>query len=50
MESTMTDETHLRDKPRKIEALFAGAATPGKRQPAGAAPNGFGCYWRRQQV
>ena len=28
---------NLRDKLRKIEALFAGAATPGERQAAGAA-------------
>ena len=27
----------LREKLRKIEALFAGAATPGERQAAGAA-------------
>ena len=33
----MTNEAHLRDKLRKIEALFAGAATPGERQAAGAA-------------
>ena len=33
----MTDEDTLRDKLRKIEALFAGAATPGERQAAGAA-------------
>ena len=33
----MIDEAHLRDKLRKIEALFAGAATPGERQAAGAA-------------
>ena len=33
----MMDEVHLRDKLRKIEALFAGAATPGERQAAGAA-------------
>ena len=33
----MNDEAHLRDKLRKIEALFAGAATPGERQAAGAA-------------
>jgi hypothetical protein len=33
----ITDETNLRDKLRKIEALFAGAATPGERQAAGAA-------------
>lgn len=32
-----TDEMNLRDKLRKIEALFAGAATPGERQAAGAA-------------
>ena|SRR5689334_21251823 len=33
----MTDEAHLRDKLRKIEALFAGAATAGERQAADAA-------------
>jgi len=33
----MIDEVHLRDKLHKIEALFAGAATPGERQAAGAA-------------
>ena len=33
----MIDEAHLREKLRKIEALFAGAATPGERQAAGAA-------------
>lgn len=33
----MDDQMHLRDKLRKIEALFAGAATPGERQAAGAA-------------
>ena len=33
----MIDEVHLRDKLRKIEALFAGAATPGERQAADAA-------------
>ena len=33
----MTDEAHLRDKLRKIEVLFAGAATSGERQAAGAA-------------
>ena len=33
----MTDEGQLREKLRKIEALFAGAATPGERQAAGAA-------------
>ncbi len=27
----MTDANDLRDKPRKIEALFAGAGTPGER-------------------
>jgi hypothetical protein len=31
------DEVRLRDKLRKIEALFAGAATPGEQQAAGAA-------------
>ena len=33
----MIDEVHLRDKLRKIEALFAGAAAAGERQAAGAA-------------
>src|SRR5258708_7005933 len=32
-----SDEDVLRDKLRKIEALFAGAATPGERAAAGAA-------------
>jgi hypothetical protein len=34
---TMTPEQILRDKLRKIEALFAGAATDGERAAAGAA-------------
>jgi hypothetical protein len=33
----MIDEAHLRDRLRKIEALFAGATTPGERQAADAA-------------
>ena len=33
----MHEEDILRDKLRKIEALFAGAATPGERAAAGAA-------------
>ncbi|MBS0240727.1 MAG: hypothetical protein JSS20_01030 [Proteobacteria bacterium] len=33
----MTNEDELRDKLRKIEALFAGAKTPGERDAAGAA-------------
>ncbi|MGE0627833.1 MAG: hypothetical protein AB7O43_08395 [Hyphomicrobiaceae bacterium] len=33
----MTEEDLLRDKLRKIEALFAGAATAGERAAAGAA-------------
>ena len=33
----MTFDEHLRDKLRKIEALFAGAATAGERAGAGAA-------------
>src|SRR5262247_3350830 len=33
----MVDEAHLRGKLRKIEALFAGAATLGERRAAGAA-------------
>ena len=33
----IADDTILRDKLRKIEALFAGAATPGEKAAAGAA-------------
>jgi len=33
----MTAESALRDKLRKIEALFAGAGTPGEKAAAGAA-------------
>jgi hypothetical protein len=33
----MTTDQDLRDKLRKIEALFAGAATPGEKAAAGAA-------------
>ncbi len=33
----MSEEALLRDKLRKIEALFAGAGTPGERAAAGAA-------------
>ncbi len=33
----MSDESFLREKLRKIEALFAGAATPGEKAAAGAA-------------
>ncbi len=33
----MTSESELRDKLRKIEALFAGAATSGEKAAAGAA-------------
>lgn len=33
----MNEEDVLRDKLRKIEALFAGAATPGEKAAAGAA-------------
>jgi hypothetical protein len=36
-ENSMTPEQILRDKLRKIEALFAGAATPGEKAAAGAA-------------
>jgi hypothetical protein len=36
-EQSMTPEHILRDKLRKIEALFAGAATPGEKAAAGAA-------------
>jgi len=35
--ASMTMETELRDKLRKIEALFAGAATRGEKAAAGAA-------------
>jgi hypothetical protein len=35
----MTPEHTLREKLRKIEALFAGAATPGEKVAAGAAGN-----------
>ena len=37
MSSLMTPDEILRDKLRKIEALFAGAATPGEKAAAGAA-------------
>ena len=33
----MTDDALLRDKLRKIEALFADATTPGEKAAAGAA-------------
>ena len=33
----MTPDQILREKLRKIEALFAGAATPGEKAAAGAA-------------
>ena len=33
----MSDESLLREKLRKIESLFAGAATPGEKAAAGAA-------------
>jgi hypothetical protein len=33
----LNDEERLRDKLRKVEALFAGAATPGERMAAGEA-------------
>jgi hypothetical protein len=36
-EATMSAETQLREKLRKIEALFAGAGTAGERLAAGAA-------------
>ena len=36
-EKIMTPERILRDKLRKIEALFAGAATSGEKAAAGAA-------------
>lgn len=35
--SVMTSEDTLREKLRKIEALYAGAATPGEKAAAGAA-------------
>jgi hypothetical protein len=37
MSNPMTPDEILRDKLRKIEALFAGAATPGEKAAAGAA-------------
>ena len=37
LDSPVTPEDKLREKLRKIEALFAGAATPGERAAAGAA-------------
>ena len=36
-EGDLMDDGELREKLRKIEALFAGAATPGERAAAGAA-------------
>ena len=36
-EGLVTDEAQLREKLRKIEALFAGAGTPGERLAAAAA-------------
>ena len=38
----MTSEHILREKLRKIEALFAGAATSGERMPPALPRNGFG--------
>jgi hypothetical protein len=35
----LSDEERLRDKLRKVEALFAGAATPGERMAAAEAIN-----------
>jgi hypothetical protein len=37
MSNPMTPDEILRGKLRKIEALFAGAATPGEKAAAGAA-------------
>ena len=37
MSKSITPDEILRDKLRKIEALFAGAATPGEKAAAGAA-------------
>ncbi len=37
MSAAMSEESHLREKLRKIEALFAGAGTDGERLAAGAA-------------
>ena len=42
-------ETELREKLRKIEALFAGAATPGERAAAGAAAERIRERLRRTQ-
>ena len=45
----MTADTELRDKLRKIEALFAGATTPGERAAAGAAAERIRERLRRSQ-
>jgi hypothetical protein len=43
----MDDELGLREKLRKIEALFAGAATPGEKAAAGAAAERIRARLRR---
>ena len=43
----MTTESALREKLRKIEALFAGAGTPGEKSAAGAAADRIRARLRR---
>jgi hypothetical protein len=45
----MNDEAALRDKLRKIEALFAGAATAGEKAAAGAAADGIRGRLRQEE-
>ena len=45
----MDDEAVLRDKLRKIEALFAGAATAGEKAAAGAAANRIRARLRQEE-
>ena len=45
----MNDEAALRDKLRKIEALFAGAATAGEKAAAGAATERIRSRLREEQ-
>jgi hypothetical protein len=45
----MNDEAPLRDKLRKIEALFAGAATAGEKAAAGAAADRIRARLRDQE-
>jgi hypothetical protein len=45
----MNDEAALRDKLRKIEALFAGAGTAGEKAAAGAAADRIRARLRREE-